>query len=453
MAKPVQKNCTYLTAKHLIKEVTDCLGKIPDHRPNNCQNGIPFGNFAKSAFAMMQMKMPSMLRFDSERADPIRAHNLETLFDVTDARVPSDTRMREVLDTVSPHWLQKPYKKLFARFQRSGHLRKFEFRIGHLKDHYLLAVDGTQTFYSGKLSCEDCCVKNQGKASEAYYHQLMEGCIVHPDHKVVIPLAPEAIVRQDGCTKNDCEKNALKRFLKNVKKDHPYLKLIIVLDGLYADGPTTRLIKSYGWHYIIIAKDGNHGSLIEAVDELDKQEKVERFLKTDPESGIKYWYRFANDVPLNKSEPVEKVNVLDFVETDKKGGRHTWSWITDIPLTEKTIEALMRGGRSRWHIENQTFNTLKKQDYHLEHNYGHGKQHLATNLAYLTVLAFLVDQLQQLGSPEFKKALKERTRGVRTHLWELMAHYFEIWQIKTWEGLFDAIIHRATAGVVPYDSS
>ena len=190
---------------------------------------------------------------------------------------PCDTRMREVIDPISPHWFQKPYKKLFARFQRSGHLRKFEFRIGNLKDHYLLAADGTQTFYSSKLSCEDCCVKNQGKASEAYYHQLMGGCIVHPDHKVVIPLAPEAIVRQDGCTKNDCEKNALKRFLKNIKKDHPYLKLIIVLDGLYADGPTIRLIKSYGWHYIIIAKDGNHGSLIEAVDELDKQEKVERF--------------------------------------------------------------------------------------------------------------------------------------------------------------------------------
>ena len=110
MAKPVQKNCTHLTASRLIKEVTDCLGKIPDHRPNNCQNGIPFGNFAKSAFAMMQMKMPSMLRFDSERADPIRAHNLETLFDVTDARVPCDTRMREVIDPISPHWFQKPYK-------------------------------------------------------------------------------------------------------------------------------------------------------------------------------------------------------------------------------------------------------------------------------------------------------------------------------------------------------
>ena len=87
MAKPVQKSCTHLTASHLIKEVTDCLGEIPDHRPNHCVNGIPFGNFPKSAFAMMQMKIPSMLRFDSERADPTRAHNLETLFDVVKGRV------------------------------------------------------------------------------------------------------------------------------------------------------------------------------------------------------------------------------------------------------------------------------------------------------------------------------------------------------------------------------
>ena len=452
MATPVQKNCTNLTARHLVREVTDCLAEIPDSRPNHCKNGIPFGNFPKCAYAMLQMKMPSMLRFDQERLEPTQAHNLETLFDVIDGRAPCDTYLREVLDPIPPHYFQRPYKKLFHRFQRSGRLQHFEFRIDRLKNHYLLAVDGTQTFFSGKLHCNDCCIKNQGKPSEAYYHQLMEGCIVHPDQKVVIPLAPEAIVLQDGATKNDCEKSAIKRFLANVKKDHPFLQLIIVLDGLYADGPTIRLIKNYGWHYIIVAKDGNHGSLIEAVDELDRQEKVERFVKTDKETGVKHWFRFVNDVPLNKTEPVERVNVLDFVETDKKGKRHTWSWITDIHLSKQTVESLMKGGRCRWHIENQTFNTLKQQDYHLEHNYGHGDQHLATNLAYLTILAFLVDQLQQLGSPEFKRALKERAKGTKTYLWELMKSYFQNWLIKTWEGLFDALISRVV-GVVPYDTS
>ena len=33
--------------------------------------------------------------------------------------------------------------------------------------------------------------------------------------------------------------------------------------------------------------------------------------------------------------------------------------------------------RARWKIENETFNTLKNQGYHFEHNYGHGEQHLS----------------------------------------------------------------------------
>ncbi len=113
----------------------------------------------------------------------------------------------------------------------------------------------------------------------------------------------------------------------------------------------------------------------------------------------------------------------------------------------------MRGNHGRWHIENQTFNTLKKRSYHLEHNYGYGEKHLATNIACLTVLAYLVDQLQQLGSPEFKKALKERARGVRTYLWTLMQGYFQNWLIKKWEGLFDAVANKASAGFVPLYSS
>ena len=55
--------------------------------------------------------------------------------------------------------------------------------------------------------------------------------------------------------------------------------------------------------------------------------------------------------------------LLRVLETDSEGKRHTWSWVTDIELTEETVEAVMRGGRCRWHIENQTFNTLKNQGY------------------------------------------------------------------------------------------
>ncbi len=295
--------------------------------------------------------------------------------------------------------------------------------------------------------------KKQGKPNEAYYHNLLGGCIVHPDQKVVMPFAPEAIVQQDGDNKNDCEQNAIKRYLAHVKREHPHLKLVILLDGLFADNPTIELIKSYGWHFIIVAKDGNHKSLIEAMDALCDQEQLSYHKIIDEEQGTRHWFRFANDVPLNASKLTQNVNVLDYVETDSEGKRHTWCWVTDIELTKDTVEAVMRGGRCRWHIENQTFNTLKNQGYSLEHNYGHGKQHLATNLAYLTFLAFMVDQIQEMASPEFKKALKERARGVRTYLWKVITRVFLSWMLEGWDELFDALIYGIKPGRVQINTS
>jgi hypothetical protein len=67
----------------------------------------------------------------------------------------------------------------------------------------------------------------------------------------------------------------------------------------------------------------------------------------------------------------------------------------------------MRGGRARWKIENETFNTLKNQGYEFEHNYGHGYKNLSVNLAFLMMLAFLVDQAQLLTSKVVQQALKK----------------------------------------------
>ena len=76
----------------------------------------------------------------------------------------------------------------------------------------------------------------------------------------------------------------------------------------------------------------------------------------------------------------------------------------------------MKGGRSRWHIENETFNTLKNQGYHFEHNFGHGQQYLSSVFAYLMLLAFWVDQLQGLCCKLFQQAKAEMKSYVR--LWE-----------------------------------
>ncbi|MCY4472105.1 MAG: hypothetical protein OXC07_04705 [Kistimonas sp.] len=124
-----------------------------------------------------------------------------------------------------------------------------------------------------------------------------------------------------------------------------------MFDSLYSDQPTVRLIKDYGWRYIIVTKDNNHSSLIESVNELDRQGKVAREHKTKKDSGYRHWYRFVNDILLNKSKPIERVNVFHFTGTNKRDKRSSWSWTTDIHLTNRTVEHNMRGVRYRWTLK------------------------------------------------------------------------------------------------------
>ncbi len=79
--------------------------------------------------------------------------------------------------------------------------------------------------------------------------------------------------------------------------------------------------------------------------------------------------------------------------------------ITYIEVSEQTVRDIVKGGRARWKIENETFNTLKNQGYNFEHNYGHGNQNLSNVLAGLMLLAFMIDQCLESLSVEFKKAV------------------------------------------------
>jgi hypothetical protein len=147
---------------------------------------------------------------------------------------------------------------------------------------------------------------------------------------------------------------------------------------------------------------------------------------------------FVNGLELNKSHPDLKVNFLEYVEMEKGQVRCRFTWITNLTIAESNCVDIARGGRSRWKIENETFNTLKNQGYRLEHNYGHGEQHLATNFALLTMLAFLIDQVQEFTCVQFQEA-RRRFRS-RTSLWDRMRALFVGYFIDDWEIFWQAII-------------
>jgi hypothetical protein len=140
---------------------------------------------------------------------------------------------------------------------------------------------------------------------------------------------------------------------------------------------------------------------------------------------------------LNDSALDVLVNFLHYEEVARDGTVTTLTWATNLPLTKRSGERVMRGGRSRWKIENETFNTLKNQGYHFEHNYGHGKQHLATNLALLMLLAFFVDQVQQRCGKLFQRL--RAGLGSKTKLWEALRSHFQTMEFPSMENLFRRI--------------
>jgi len=347
-----------------------------------------------SGLAIFGFKCPSLLQFEKQKAtEPTIRRNLRTLYRVSKA--PSDTCLRERLDCVSPRQLRRPFRKIFAYLQRGKALEPYRYLDGH----YIVSIDGTGQYASKKVHCNNCCEKKHRSGEITYYHHMLGASIVHPEKKVVIPLAPEPIIKGDGATKNDCERNASKRLLTDLRREHPHLKVLIVEDALASNYPHLSLLDSLNMNYIIGVKPGDHTYLFDWIHDLIPD------IYTQPdEDGTEHHFRCFSDVPLNDTHYDYRVNVIDYTETKKNGKQQHFTWVTKMPVTSKNVYRLMRVARARWKIENETFNTLKNQGYHFEHNYGHGKEHLCSVMTMLMLLAFLIDQVQQLCCKHYQKA-------------------------------------------------
>jgi len=318
--------------------------------------------------------------------------------------------MRKILDEQDPASIEPLFSDVFRQLQRGKCLEKMVY----MDDYYLFSIDGTGYFSSNKINCKSCCTKTSSKTGEVtYYHQMLSGAIVHPDFKEVIPFAPEPIIKQDGETKNDIERNASKRFLEKLRKTHPHLRLIVVEDSLHSNAPHIRELEKHNLRYIIGAKKGDHAFLFNYIESAVK-DKLTTEIKLEKD-GVTRQFRFKNNVPLNESNQDQLVNFLEYWETTPKKTLH-FSWVTNLEITDENVFDIMRGGRARWRIENETFNTLKNQGYHFEHNFGHGYKNLSVVFAMLMMLAFLVDQVQQIASQLFNAVWKKL--GTKRRMWE-----------------------------------
>jgi hypothetical protein len=420
----------HLSADALVATLRRRFETLADPRPG--KPVIALADALMSAFALFALKDPSLLAFDQRRHDG----NLRRLYQIQ--RVPCDTQLRCILDPLSPEALRPAYQDVFRPLQRGKVLEDYSY----LPEGYLVCLDGTQYFSSEQIHCPHCMEKHHQDGRTTYYHQMLGAAIVHPDQAAVIALMPEPILKQDGNTKNDCERNAARRWVHKFRQDHPYLAVVVVEDALSSNAPHVRDLLDYGMHFILGVKEGDHAYLFAEVQHREQHfdPTVQQVTVKTADPKLRHHFTIVRDVPLNEANDDVRVTFVRYVEHNVADGtERIFTWITDVTVTPHNVWRVMRAGRARWKIENETFNTLKNQGYGFEHNYGHGVAHLSEVLALLMVLAFLVDQVQQLCNPLFQGAWSRL--GSKRLLWEQQRSLFNEYELRSLREMYEALCY------------
>lgn len=420
--KRVKRGKLSLNMSSLISKLGHDFGEVKDGRAKNVVYKLK--DVLLSGFAMFSLKYSSLLEFDQQTST--ERSNLKSLYGVS--KVCSDSQFRTILDQVKPSSIYSSMPKLVKELQAQGGLRDYQI----LGDYLIVSIDGVEYFRSCSIGCKRCLKKKHRNGKISNSHAMLGCSLVHPSKREVFPVGAEFIEQQDGCKKNDCELNASKRLKAQLKVDYPEEKLLIVEDALYATGPNIEQILGNEWTYVIAAKPGSNETLFRHFEGRKSRNQLKTYEFKD-EKGTKHRFYWMNNVPLNESSNV-RTNFLYYEEEDKKGRVQVFSWVTSFTIRQRNVVTIMRVGRSRWKIENETFNTLKNQGYHFEHNYGHGYQHLCNVLALLMLLAFLVDQIIQAADKLFQ--VIEKKIRTKKRLWQDIQALFRTTILESFQDLY-----------------
>jgi hypothetical protein len=299
----------------------------------------------------------------------------------------------------------------------------------------LISLDGSQHFSSKKVHCPNCKVTVRDEQPH-YSHEVLLAVVNAPEQEAVICLEPEFITPQDGHEKQDCEQQAIKRWIQRNAGRFAPGSVTILTDDLHCHYPLCTLLAQHHLHFILTCKEASHPALYEEVHLLERVPGAVSTQVVEKRRGRhrEHWiYRWVEQVPLRGDLETIMVNWCELTIWDVTTDQQVYhcAWATDHPVTAETVPPIVNCGRSRWKVENEGFNVLKNRGYHFEHNYGHGQQHLSSVLLTLLLLAFLFHTVQGLTCATYQ-AVRRELGARRTFFNDLRALtrylYFPSWQ-------------------------
>jgi len=414
----------------MIKRIEQTCESFPDLRTgkNSVYELVDVG---MSAFSVFFTQSPSFLAHQRDLQLRKGRSNAENLFDLRE--LPSDNQIRNLLDPVSPEHVQPVYRHIFVELEKMGILE----RRRSFANQLLVAIDGTEYFSSKSIHCENCSHRELNNGKTNYFHSVVTPVIVQPGNETVISLEPEFIVPQDGHEKQDCETQAAKRWVEKWGDFYARRGVTILGDDLFSREPFCRTLKDKRFHFILVCKPDSHTQLYQTV----------AFLAANGVLGskvVRRWvgkyaeictYRYANKLPLIGEADALAVNWCEVTITREDSGQQLYknAFATDFEVTDTTVEAIVRDGRARWKVENENNNVLKTKGYHIEHNFGHGSQHLASLLLSLNLLAFLFHTVLDLVDEKYR-AIRQAL-GTRRRFFQDLEALLRYFQFENWDAV------------------
>jgi hypothetical protein len=408
----------------LLSGLATVCGTFPDSRKGRGGN-IEIADFGLAAFSMFFMQSASFLAYQRSLEKGHGRSNGQTLFGI--GRIPSDNYIRDRLDEADPALLRPCFERMETLLAEPPMRQAF----GRLGGRILIAWDGTEYFCSQKLGCPNCLARERSNGRKENYHCLLSATVVAPGHSKVIPLMPEFVSTQDGAEKQDCERNAVKRwFAKNGARLAP-LRPIFLGDDLFACHPVAKMVTDAGADFIFTCKPTSHKALHDFIDGAELSRHEQKVRRRNTKETLRY--RWIEAVPIRDGEDALSVNWIGFEILDAKGKvKYSMAWVTSLPVSKDNVADIVAGGRARWKIENESFNVLKNHGYELEHNFGHGQKFLAMTLAALNLLAFAWHAVLELLDPPWRAAREAAAKRTSffAHILMLTAYVvFPSWQL------------------------
>ena len=418
---------------------------LPDRRTGD-NSRYAMADLALSAFSVFFTQCPSFLSFQQNMEKARGCNNARSLFQIE--RIPSDNHLRQTLDPIAPDHLFGLFDDLHQAFEQTGVLEEMR-AVNRTR---LIALDGTWYFssQSKNIHCPHCSSLQHADGQTTHFHSAITPVIVSPGHRQVVPLRPEFITPQDGHAKQDCEINAAKRWLTAHAARYATGNDTLLGDDLYAHQPFCRQVLRHGFHFLFTCKPASHPHLTPWVEALEPGRDLHT-LKLKVKGQGHRWehhaYRWAHAVPLTAEADALKVHWCEVTITDDDGKiLYRNAWITDWKITADTVAGLVAAGRARWKIENENNNVLKNRGYHLEHNFGHGKKHLASLLVTMNLLAFALHTLLELSDASY--GLIRAAVGARRKFFQHLEAVTTYWHFESWERLMDFMMRGLEIG--PY---